>query len=140
MGSGEGPSDAGAPDTQHLDNDNPGLGVAHGTLAAEGVRVVLVQVRDPLDEPLTTWLAPSQFPIIVGREGTAPKNSPLRLSEDTSLSKQHFQLHIARENVFLTDLDSRNGTFVNGRRVPPRSDVPIASGDLIRCGESLLVI
>src|SRR6187549_2750224 len=106
MASGEGPSGRESPDTQRL--EDTGLGVARGTSAAEGARIVLVHVRDPLDEPVTTRLGPSQFPIIIGREGTAPKNSPLRLGEDTSLSKQHFQLHLARESVFVTDLDSRN--------------------------------
>ncbi|HEU4323350.1 MAG TPA: FHA domain-containing protein [Roseiflexaceae bacterium] len=32
------------------------------------------------------------------------------------------------------DLSSANGTFVNGKQIPPQTPVPLASGDELKCG------
>ncbi|MEK6239443.1 MAG: FHA domain-containing protein, partial [Planctomycetales bacterium] len=50
---------------------------------------------------------------LVGRSVTAH----LRLSEDPHFSRHHFRLEIRPPDCYLIDLDSLNGTLVNGRRV-----------------------
>ena len=52
-----------------------------------------------------------------------------------SLSRRHAQLTIEDGRAFVTDLQSKNGTFVNGARV---SRAEIKPGDLLRCGEVVL--
>lgn len=40
--------------------------------------------------------------------------------------------------ILLTDKGSRNGTFLNGKRVQPNKDIPIKRGDLIRFADRTL--
>jgi predicted component of type VI protein secretion system len=52
------------------------------------------------------------------------------LSED--VSRRHCAVHRGEDDVWVEDLRSRNGTFVNGRRIEERTRVD--TGDLIRVG------
>ena len=38
----------------------------------------------------------------------------------------------------MTDLDSKNRTFVNDRALPPHEQVPIAVGDVVRMGATVV--
>jgi transcriptional regulator with PAS, ATPase and Fis domain len=55
---------------------------------------------------------------------------------DSALSRHHCQFERGPDQTLLTDLDSRNGTLVNG--VPIRSR-PLVDGDQIRIGDSVLL-
>ena len=55
---------------------------------------------------------------------------------DAALSRRHCQLDCGPHHTLLTDLDSRNGTMVNG--VPIRTRA-LADGDQIRIGDSILL-
>lgn len=57
---------------------------------------------------------------IVGRA----KDSKISLPNDPYLSRQHFVLEIAPPNCRITDLGSKNGTFVNGVRYGGRKPDP----------------
>jgi pSer/pThr/pTyr-binding forkhead associated (FHA) protein len=62
--------------------------------------------------------------------GRAPENS-IQLNEP-SVSRRHAELMLAGENCYLKDLDSTNGTLVNGQ---PVATVQLRSGDRIRFGK-----
>jgi DNA-binding winged helix-turn-helix (wHTH) protein len=49
-----------------------------------------------------------------------------------TVSRRHARLTITRDGATLADLDSKNGTFVNGRRLNGSAD--LADGDEIRLG------
>jgi transcriptional regulator with GAF, ATPase, and Fis domain len=68
------------------------------------------------------------------RIGRDPSNS-LAIS-DLSLSRRHCVLAREADGYTLRDLDSRNGTFVNGRVI---SEKQLNHGDQISVGESVLV-
>jgi predicted component of type VI protein secretion system len=68
------------------------------------------------------------------RIGRDPSNSSA--IGDLSLSRRHCVLARAGDGSTLRDLDSRNGTFVNGRVV---SEKQLNHGDQISVGESVLV-
>jgi pSer/pThr/pTyr-binding forkhead associated (FHA) protein len=53
-----------------------------------------------------------EAPIIVGRNGHAPVSI-----EDEGLSRRHFLIAREGEEYVLRDLNSRNGTWVDGRRI-----------------------
>ena len=58
--------------------------------------------------------------------------------KNTSVSGQHFSL-LFREGQFeVEDMNSSNGTRINGRRLLPFQPMPIADGDRIEAGEVLL--
>jgi signal transduction histidine kinase len=55
---------------------------------------------------------------------------------DTEVSRHHAELRWAENDYLLVDLDSSNGTFVNGRRTPRH---PLASGDQVQLGSTLML-
>ncbi|MEW6365623.1 MAG: adenylate/guanylate cyclase domain-containing protein [Acidobacteriota bacterium] len=53
----------------------------------------------------------------------------------TTLSRRHARIDVTADRVFVTDLQSRNGTFVNDVKIDQRE---VRNGDLIRCGSSVM--
>ncbi len=47
------------------------------------------------------------------------------------VADSHAQLTISEQEVTLTDLESMNGTAVNGHRIPPNQSIPLQNGDVI---------
>lgn len=68
---------------------------------------------------------------IVGRE--PPSNIVI---DEARLSGQHFKITPADEEAFLEDIDSRNGTYVNGRKITSHS---LKDGDVIEAGHLVFV-
>ncbi len=69
--------------------------------------------------------------VTLGRD----KSNAVQLA-DHEVSRRHAELHLSESGYELVDLDSSNGTFVNGRRVTRQ---PLSSGDRIQAGRSLLI-
>src|SRR5260370_831703 len=86
--------------------------------------------------------------LIVRIEGTAPWEVPLDRAEcvvgrskdcdlpveDDGVSREHAAFHIQGARVTVEDLDSRNGTFVEGERIEKRALKP---GDRVRLGPNV---
>src|SRR5215213_5427646 len=68
------------------------------------------------------------MPCRIGRKSDAT----LQISH-LSVSGTHAEIIAHGENLFISDLGSRNGTFVNGRRI--NGAEPIHEGDLVQFGE-----
>jgi FHA domain len=67
-------------------------------------------------------------PLTVGRDAT----NDVELRGDDFASAEHARFEPRRDGVWLTDVGSTNGTFVNGARLErPRK---LAPGDMIRIG------
>ncbi|MEZ5330810.1 MAG: FHA domain-containing protein [Thermoanaerobaculia bacterium] len=56
--------------------------------------------------------------------------------DDAAVSRRHFQVEAAGSEFFIRDLDSSNGTWVNGRRI---RYTELADGDEVRAGRTFLV-
>ena len=63
---------------------------------------------------------------IIGRRHDCDLCIPLMV-----VSKRHCQLNQNKESVKIRDLDSRNGTFLNGKRI---DETTVQAGDYIRIG------
>jgi signal transduction histidine kinase len=74
---------------------------------------------------------PGHEPQLIGRSSEA---LPIT---DATVSRRHAELTPDDGKWYLRDLDSSNGTFVNGRRIGQR--VELAPGDQIRCGSTLML-
>jgi pSer/pThr/pTyr-binding forkhead associated (FHA) protein len=72
-----------------------------------------------------------QEPVVVGRSGQAKVSI-----EDEGLSRRHFLISREGENYFIKDLNSRNGTWVDGRRVFAEK---LHHNDCIRAGNNLFL-
>src|ERR1041384_3814903 len=70
---------------------------------------------------------------LIGRS----RDAHLYLPDDRYFSRNHCLLEINPPRTFLRDLNSTNGTFVNGRRVPQEY---LNDGDRIQCGETILIL
>ncbi len=58
--------------------------------------------------------------------------------DDESVSRRHARVSIAEGGATIEDLDSKNGTFVGGRKL--RGPVPLADRDVIKVGPATLTL
>ena len=54
--------------------------------------------------------------------------------EDSSVSRMHARVECRNGHYILTDLNSTNGTYVNGMPLDPNEQIEIEPGDEIRFG------
>jgi pSer/pThr/pTyr-binding forkhead associated (FHA) protein len=73
-------------------------------------------------------------PITIGRSS----DNVIPLPADEFASARHARLEPLRDGVWIVDLASTNGTFVNGRQVQGRER--LTAGDVVRVGETELRI
>ena len=57
---------------------------------------------------------------------------------DRYMSSRHARLHVERGRLWVTDLDSKNRTFLNEEPLPPHQPRPAGVGDTIRMGTTTL--
>ncbi|MDF1499486.1 MAG: FHA domain-containing protein [Anaerolineales bacterium] len=53
---------------------------------------------------------------------------------DFGLSRMHAELRIDEQEPHIVDLESANGTIVNGKRILPNQPEPLEHGDIIQLG------
>jgi DNA-binding response OmpR family regulator len=104
------------------------------------------------DSSTSTWLIelvftkaqrsikfPLEEKIVVGRvyEGD-PQRPDVDLSmfnaQDHGVSRRHFALSVDQGQLYITDLESGNGTSVNGHRLEPTKPRVVIHGDLLTIG------
>jgi len=71
-------------------------------------------------------------PVTVGR---APENA-VSLPADEYSSAHHARIELLRDGLWILDLGSTNGTFVNGTQIDGRSR--LRTGDAVRIGDTRL--
>lgn len=75
-------------------------------------------------------LRPHQKSYVIGRS----VGSTIRL-DDTEVSRRHAEISFKNDCFRITDLNSANGTFLNGQQI---SDEALRTGDSLRLGSTLL--
>lgn len=66
-----------------------------------------------------------------------PDNQIAFPSVDNAVSRHHAILYFDRGQYYIADLDSKNGTFVNGRRIPPRNKQLLGPRDQVQIGANV---
>lgn len=84
-----------------------------------------------LDKKNKKHIILTQFPFSIGK---MPGCVDCVLT-DSSISRLHARIEKQGEKVFLTDMNSTNGTYKNGLRMEPSTTVEIEPGDEIRFGK-----
>ena len=69
------------------------------------------------------------YPVVVGRRESCDITLP-----DANMSRRHARLEPQKSGWLVTDLDSTNGTFVNGDRISARK---LENGDSVKFGATL---
>ena len=81
--------------------------------------------------------------LVAGQQEFKLKNGPNTIGRarendivilDQSLSRQHARIDVQAERISIADLQSRNGTFVNGDKV---DQADLKNGDTIQWGDAL---
>lgn len=89
-------------------------------------------------------------PVLCGQSGSfrgqklrVPRNKPISLGREAScqlvlaskqVSRKHCEVRATADGLIIRDLNSANGTKVNGTRIPPQQDVPLKRGDRVEIG------
>lgn len=53
---------------------------------------------------------------------------------DRGVSRLHAQLHMEDQQLYITDLNSTNGTYLGGEKLPPHDPTPLKKGDELLLG------
>jgi pSer/pThr/pTyr-binding forkhead associated (FHA) protein len=93
------------------------------------VRARLVVLKSPALEP-GEEVPVDSLPVAIGRGG----QNEVPLDGDEFASAEHARFESRRDGVWVEDVGSTNGTFVNGARVTtPRR---LSKGDVVRVGQT----
>ncbi len=88
-----------------------------------------------LEPPIAPWAWHSEK-IVIGRGERNALHGGTCTVEDGRVSAQHASLEVKGGAVFITDLGSSNGTWLNGEKVTQATEVH--EGDLIEIGRTLM--
>jgi pSer/pThr/pTyr-binding forkhead associated (FHA) protein len=87
---------------------------------------------------IVDWSGSSE--LTIGRYEGPNSASRCMSVDDGRVSRRHARLFCAGGKTFIEDLRSRNGTALNGEVLRPGEPRPVGSGDIIRVGQSFLLI
>lgn len=117
-----------------------------------GVHQALHVVKiNPVHDLRCERALPSGIFLLVGIKGRYSgqalpiKNSPIVMGRDPSgctlvftsptVSRRHCTVFHTRKGLVVQDLDSANGTYVNGKRIASRQNHPLRVGDILTLGK-----
>jgi hypothetical protein len=63
-----------------------------------------------------------------------------RVIDDPSVSRRHLRIGMAEGKPYVEDLNSLNGTLVDGEEVPQFQPVPLAAGQELTLGRAVLEV
>lgn len=78
--------------------------------------------------------------LTIGRRTAAPRVGSWLLLDDEMTSRANAKLSLHNERPVVEDLDSKNGTMVNNRPLLPSEKWEIGDGDMLRVGDSLILL
>ena len=94
---------------------------------------ILLRSTD-IENPVT--IIPNGFPCIIGKSG---KSSDYKL-EEQFISRVHARIYEEMDGYYIEDLNSSNGTFVNGEKLKPHTQVMFQLGDIIMLADMEFVV
>lgn len=105
-----------------------------------GVRPAILRVVGPVR---AAWEMPvRKSPMLLGRartiEGHRPDFDMSFYDPEGFVSRRHAQIIKAQNGYFITDMDSKNGTYVNDRPLTPQKPRLLRNGDRIEIGEVVI--
>lgn len=79
-------------------------------------------------------------PLHIGRSGAGPADGKWVRIDDERVSREHAVLRAVDDFLLVEDLKSKNGSSVNGQALAPGERRPLRDGDLLRVGDSFLLL
>jgi DNA-binding winged helix-turn-helix (wHTH) protein len=99
--------------------------------SADGSHAAAVIAVDPPAAPTLSW-GEREITLAQGRNLLGRTADCVIRVEAVSVSREHARIVVGRQDARIEDLNSKNGTFVNGKRVT--GSVALEDGDEIRIG------
>lgn len=96
-----------------------------------GVRVSVLQTSHPEDK-ISKLIA--QLPCDIGREGCQ-----VNIPHDAHISRRHARLSLRDGYLYLSDLGSTNGTFIEHTKLPPNQPIRVNELSHIRLGKTTTI-
>ncbi len=103
------------------------------TPPGEDQAVLMLVINSGVDPPEQVSLGPGDFTLGRGREATVPMPA-----DDMLVSKRHCAITVAVGQMTVRDLDSRNGTFINGKKCIGVQD--LQNGDVLVIGDTRIEV
>jgi hypothetical protein len=130
---GDGPRSAPASSCQHLYRPGHPACVNCNEIPTADALTAMVRWLDT-DHTLSIGGA-----CVVGRDDPAPEDLQVLLGADkyANVSRNHAHLRFAGGRLWVTDLKSSNGTFINDRRLAHGVEEELHHGDVVRFGATL---
>lgn len=87
------------------------------------------------DHQRVIYLLPGKGELTIGRSPD-PQICDFAIQDDPSISRKHVTLTASSdEGLFITDLDSRYGTFINNLKQDGKNKVKLSNGDIVKFGK-----
>ena len=113
---------SGSPAEDEEEDDN--LTMFFDVSEQEVHRIVWYENGKEQTKVLTSW------PVVLGKQ----KGTDNLCINDPSVSRRHARLNCRNNSIFIEDLGSKNGTFMNGRKVKSGEEIPISADDRLQLG------
>lgn len=102
-----------------------------------------VNLRIEIEGAPTPVIVQVKDEVIIGRRDPTANIAPAvdltaHGGYQMGISRHHARLNIQDQRLILTDLGSRNGTYLNGTKLESQSSSPINNGDEIRLGKIVM--
>lgn len=82
---------------------------------------------------------PKHTEIVITKEsftiGRHPMMADAAIGYSKAIGRKHCRIDISKDRCYITDLESKNYTYVNKRRISPNTPVEIKNGDMIRLAD-----
>lgn len=106
-----------------------------GTASLKGKREILLLIGNGVERIMLS----ENMHCLLGRfPQSKPRGEAIDLSrydaQNHGVSRIHAQLHIEEDKLYLSDLDSTNGTFISSEQLNPHKPTQLHNGEQIRLG------
>ncbi len=137
------PSYTPAPKATHLTSPTPAAQPAAPYVPPAPARLTLSPGRLVVVATGAILMLPNLAQAVIGRADPVSKFFPdIDLTPygalDNGVGRKHVRLFMSSGRIMAEDLDSTNGTQVNGQKLPPRQPRALAAGDTIVIGRLAL--
>ena len=97
-----------------------------------------VRIKPDLDEEILHLSVTGSGSTLLGRGPNA--GTVLTLNEYSGVSRIHARLLMKDGSLFVSDLQSRNGTWINGQRLPSGQPHELRAGDVLNLGRTRFIV
>lgn len=112
--------------------------ITEPSILEEGAKAELAEVFSPWQVLVGGEVKPLAFGQI--RIGRKPERNDIAFPEDRYVSGEHLILDADLDYLRAKDLNSTNGTIINGKKIEPNVWVDLADGDEIKIGQTSLKV